>query len=251
MKHSSQLAVTICAAALSVAAQNPNGASPPGNPGSPEAKRTPASEQKRTDDQKNARSKPVLLAPGDDGRDLKNTTSTTPAGGRGIACSTDDAVLATLGPNKVGYGTALAKPRLFWYLSVVPATDCVAAFWLMCDPADPGNQTSCPQSQFVTIDLPSIKSAGMRELDLSTLPKSSELREGILYRWFISIGRRSDTLSKYDVDGAFIERMTPAVGDSKLWYDRLASAYERYEQGDSQALDAILPDIGFRVSSER
>lgn len=254
MKDMGQLArmaaLMLCFAAVFLVAQVPSGSAPPANAGNPTGKANSASQQKQVAEQKPARRKTPLLVPLDSGGDLK--TPTTSAGRRGIACSNENAVLATLGPNRMGYGTALARPRLFWYLSVVPDMDCVATFWLLCDPADPGNQTGCPHSQFIKIDLTPVKSAGIQELQFSTFDKSVELHDGILYRWYISVGRPSDSPSKNDVDGAFIEKLASTASDDKLWYDRLAAAYALYEQGgESRALNAILSDVRFRILSDR
>ena len=193
---------------------------------------------------------PPLLAPAHSSQPLIKPT--TPAGRRGTSCSPNTILLAALGPDRAGYGTASETPRVFWYLSDLPDADCRIQLTLMCDPADPGNRTTCPEwgkAQERVLSRP--RAPGMQEINFSSFSDPLRLREGILFRWYISIERPAESRSQDDVDGAFISKVPESADDNGTWYDQLAAAYDLYRAGHPERLYSITSSLGFRRPAER
>lgn len=181
---------------------------------------------------------PPRIAPAKDVGTLKQSK---PAAKRGLSCAKASITLAAFGPDSEYGTTTESKPRLFWYISEGVATDCQAIFTLMCDPSEQENPAACPAGT------PPFerKIANPIEPGIHEVEPRPELRPGVIYRWYISVGREREGRSGDNVDGAYIRLIAASTVTRKPWYDSLADAYDRSLEGDRGELDRLLHDVGF------
>jgi len=185
------------------------------------------------------------------------------AGRRGLGCDAirngtagdDPLVFVVLGPSQQGEGSALTRPRLFWYLSKLLEPDCAPVFTLLCDPVEQSHREVCGGAgELYEVPLPLPSKPGIQTIDLEALSHSSPapaLKPNTLYRWYVSIGRPSDRRSQDLVDHAFIQLGPDAQPGKALWYDRLAASLENDAPEAQATLAGMLADLGLGASTAR
>ena len=202
-------------------------------PNRPQPAQPPAQQQPADDDSW----VPALVVPV---KNVGTLPDTQPAARRGVTCAQAGIVLTVFGPHSPPGPTAEASPRLFWYVSETLDPECQVTFTLMCDPQDPENASAaCPEGT-PPVEVPV---SGLIRPGIHEVKPAPQLQSGVLYRWYISVGRKEDGRSGDDLAGAFIRR--DPQGASKPWYDRLPDAFDRARKGDRGDLYRLLLEVGF------
>lgn len=181
------------------------------------------------------------------------TESSVSAGRRGSGCNAANASaplqVALIRPFERAAETSEEQPRLYWYVSGPLPKGCEARFTLTCDPRDnrPAGCGDAAGSNTAVLEAPA--SAGLWLIETAALAGATgpvKLTPGLLYRWYISVGRPEGPRSEDDVAGWWVRRVdrgTPAP-----WYDAFASAFSRSD--DAQYL-RILNEAHFEAEDER
>lgn len=164
-----------------------------------------------------------------------------PAARRGLACAHAGITLDVFGPDSPPGPTSEASPRLFWYILETLESGCDVTFTLMCDPQDQENPAACPTgAPPLEAPVPGPIRPGIHEV--KPAPK---LQPGIVYRWYISVGRKQDGRSGDDLEGAFIQRIAGSPAGPKPWYDRLADALDLARKGDRGEFFRVVRELGY------